>query len=213
MTESLFDVAETWTTAMVTAHRKLPKDSPEWPGETPDSPPVTLAQALTARLTKLRTDFGTEFATSGMAIGGDMLFADAALELGLPLTAAVPFPGQPNDEYGPKWSKVQKKRWAELLDRASHVEYVSTTDPLSFNERVRMLHARNDWMLERNQVVLAIWAPANRTGGTYSCIVKAVGAGKPVILFNLATKAVTRPSRQRWAELLGRPALAAAARR
>lgn len=197
MTTPLFEVAETWSHAMVTAHRKLPKGSDEW-----------LRPALAERLTKLRADFGVEDVTSGMAIGGDMMFAEEALDQDLPLTAAVPFPSQPRDEYGPKWSAAQQKRWQDLLERASHVEWVSPTDPLSYNERNRMLHARNDWMLERNQVVLAIWAPANRTGGTYGCIVKAVSAGMPVILFNLATKMVTRPSPKRWAELTGIPALA-----
>lgn len=213
MTTALFETVETWTTAMVTAHRKLPKDCPDWPGETPDSPGVNLAQAVAIRLAKLRGDFGTENAITGMAIGGDTVFADAVLELGLPLTAAVPFPGQPDDEYGPKWSRAQKQHWAELLERASHVEYVSPVNPLSYTERVRMLHARNDWMLKRSQVVLAIWAPGNKKGsGTYSCIVKAVSAGKPVIWFNLAAKTVTRPSPQRWARLLDRPALATARR-
>jgi uncharacterized phage-like protein YoqJ len=203
VTTALFETAETWTTAMVTAHRKLPKDAEQW-----------LRPALRARLGKLRADFGTEQVISGMALGGDMMFAEEALELNLPLTAAVPFPGQARDEHGPAWSQAQQRRWQSLLDRATCVEWVSPTDPLSYNERVRMLHARNDWMLQRSQVVLAIWAPANRkSSGTYSCIVKAVSAGKPVILFNLATKTVIRPSRQTWANELGIPALAAAARR
>jgi uncharacterized phage-like protein YoqJ len=199
MTEPLFEVAETWTNAMVTAHRKLPQFSGDW-----------LRPALAERLTKLRENFGVETATSGMALGGDMMFAEEALDLNFPLTAAVPFPGQPHDEYGPKWSPAQRQRWERLCERASHVEYVSTTDPLTYNERTTMLHARNDWMLQRAQVVLAIWAPANKKGGTFSCIVKAVSAGKPVILFNLATRAVTRPTPRRWAELTGRPALAVA---
>lgn len=196
-------MTETWTGVMVTAHRKLPSGAEEW-----------LRPALAERLTKLVTDFGTQTATSGMAIGGDMLFAEEASHLGLSLIAAVPFPGQPYDKHGPKWSTQQRVRWSNLCDRASHVEYVSPIDPLSYGQRVRMLHARNDWMLERNQAVLAIWDPDNKKGsGTYSCIVKAVSAGKPVILFNLATQTVTRPSAQRWAQLLDRPALAAAARR
>jgi len=197
MTEPLFEVAETWTHAMVTAHRKLPKGCDEW-----------LRPAIAARLTRLRAEFGTETTTSGMAIGGDMMFADEALKLGFPLTAAVPFPSQANDEYGPTWSRLQKQRWQQLCDQAVFVKLVSETDPTTFKQRVAMLHARNDWMLERNQVVLAIWAPGNRRGGTYSCIVKAVSAGKPVILFNLATKAVTRPRPQDWANYLGIPALA-----
>lgn len=197
MTEPLFQVAETWTNAMVTAHRKLPKDAADW-----------LRPAIRERLTKLRDVFGTETTTSGMALGGDMLFAEEALDLNFPLTAAVPFPSQALDQYGPKWSQVQQRRWAALLERAAHVERVSATDPISYEQRNQMLHVRNDWMLQRNQVVLAIWAPANKSGGTYSCIKKAVSAGKPVILFNLATKTVTRPRPQDWAKYLGIPALA-----
>lgn len=199
MTEPLFDVTPTWTGAMVTAHRRLPKGSDEW-----------LRPAITERLVKLRDTYGTETATSGMALGGDMLFAEQVLDLNIPLTAAVPFFAQASDTYGPAWSVKQQQRWQGLLDRATRVEYVSDTNPVSYSQRTRMLHARNDWMLARNQVVLAIWAPANRSGGTYSCIRKAVGAGKPVILFNLATQAVTRPSPQRWAELLGVPVFAVA---
>lgn len=200
-TEPLFDTVPTWTCAMVTAHRKLPKGSDEW-----------LRPALDQRLAKLRDIYGTETFTSGMALGGDMLTAEQALSLDFPLTAALPFPGQALDTYGPKWSQVQQRRWQGLLERASHVEYVSPVDPISYEQRTRMLHARNDWMLHRNQVVLAIWAPANRTGGTYSCIKKAVAGGRAVILFNLATQTVTMPSPPRWAELLGVPALAVARR-
>lgn len=194
-------MTEAWTDVMVTAHRRLPKDCvDEW-----------LGRALRERLVKLRDEYGMERATTGMAIGGDMAYADAALELGIPLYAAVPFPGQPHDEHGPRWTQAQKQHWHELIERSAYVTYVSTTDPLTYGERVRMLHARNDFMLRRTQAVVAIWAPANRTGGTYSCIKKAVGAGLPVIWVNLAGRTVTRPSPRRWAELLGVPALAVAA--
>lgn len=187
-----------WTNVMVTAHRKLPKGTDEW-----------LRPALAERLNRVRADFGTEHAITGMAIGGDTTFADVSLEAGLPLTAAIPFPSQPHDEYGPKWSQAQKKHWLELRDRAAHVRLVSDTDPRNYSERVRMLHERNDWMLERSNAVFAIWAPANKRGsGTYSCIIKAVSAGQPVVLFNLATKAVTLPQPKHWAVYLDRPALA-----
>jgi uncharacterized phage-like protein YoqJ len=181
-------MSETWTHAMVTAHRRLPKGSEQW-----------LRPAVAERLIRVRDEFGTEDVISGMAIGGDMLFADEALALGFPLTAAVPFPRQAADEYGGNWTRRQKQHWQQLCDQATQVTLVSETDPATYSQRVAMLHARNDWMLARSQVVFAIWAPANRRGGTYSCIVKAVNAGKPVILFNLATQAVTRPRPQAWA--------------
>ncbi len=189
---------EIWPDVMVTAHRKLPKGLvDEW-----------LAGVLRDRIAKLRDEFGMERATTGLAIGGDTVWADIALEMGVPLHGAIPFPSQ-----DAKWTKAQKAHYAELKERCATLEYVSETDPRSTGEAIRMLHARNDAMLSGTNAVVAIWAPANHTGGTFNCISKAVSAGLPVILVNIAARTVTRPSAARWAELLKAPALASAINR
>jgi hypothetical protein len=202
-----------WPDVMVTAHRRLPKASVPW-----------LREQLPARLAKLRELYGTQRATSGMAIGGDHLFGFAAEQIRMPLRAAVPYPSQPLDgregRFGQRWSRQQQGDWQHLCAYASvtgGLEQVYDHDPRSPGERVHMLHKRNDWMLERSQVVFALWVPerdgkVNDVGGTYSCIVKAVGAGMPVVLFDLTALTVTMPTPEHWALRLNLPALAVASR-
>lgn len=198
-------MTETFPEVMVTAHRRLPKGAEDdW-----------LGQTVIDVLTKLTGEYGLERATTGMATGGDTIFGNAVATRGLPLRAAIPYPDQPLDgspgHYGPRWTKQEIADWQllkEYAEQTGGVDHVHEYNPRSPAERLAMLHARNDWMLERTQAVVGIWAPANTRSGTYSCLRKAASSGKPIILINLATRAVTRPSSKRWAEYLNMPALA-----
>src|SRR5688572_12546967 len=184
-----------WPEAMFTAHRKLPRGVDRW-----------LDSVLPQRIAKLHDEYGTERFTTGMAVGGDMRCGGHVQRLGLPLRAAVPYPSQPLDgrdgRPGQRWSKAQQQCWQELCAYARStggLEHVRDSDPRSPGERVGMLHGRNDWMLQRSTVVLALWQPVkdgkiNDVGGTYSCIVKAIGRGMPVILFDLNALTVTLPT-------------------
>src|SRR3546814_14666189 len=58
-------------------------------------------------------------AISGMALGWDTAWALAALDLGVPLTAAVPFSGQENS-----WPAESQRRFHSILERAAAVEIV-----------------------------------------------------------------------------------------
>jgi hypothetical protein len=203
---------ETWPDVMVTAHRRLPKGCvDEW-----------LGAELRRVMTLLRDDFGMQRATTGMATGGDQAWGAVAMEIGMPLRAAIPYPAQPLDgtdiegggkHFGQKWTKGQQQFWARLKEYAEAtggVEHVFDRNPRSFQERVTMLHQRNSWMLEHNDAVVGVWAPANRRSGTGSCLNKAVGAGIPTILINLTTKSTSRPLPKHWALYLGIPTLAEA---
>jgi hypothetical protein len=184
-------MTETFSEVMVTAHRRLPKGCvDEW-----------LRAALINAVAKLRDEYGLERATTGMAIGGDLVFGRVIKNMGLPLRAAIPYPDQPLDgtdgHFGSIWTKAQRAEWDELemyADLTGGVHRVSKVNPRSFDERVTMLHRRNDWMLENTQAVIGIWAPnSNPRSGTRSCLRKAVSAGKPIVLVNLVRKTVTRP--------------------
>lgn len=202
-----------WPEVMVTAHRRLPKNTIGW-----------LEAELPRCLSKLRDEYGMVRATSGMAIGGDHLFALAAAELKIPLRAAIPYPDQPFDgvegRFGQRWTRQQRAVWEKLCryaDRTGGVKHVFDQNPRSVGERISMLHKRNDWMLQRSKAVVALWEPEregqpNTVGGTYSCIQKAVGAGMPVILFDLSARTVSMPAPQNWAVRLDSPALAVAER-
>ncbi len=196
---------ETFPEVMVTAHRKLPKDAVDgW-----------LYKAVYDLMAKLAGEYGLERATSGLATGGDTVWGQVTMDHELPLRAAIPYPDQPLDgtdgHFGPRWTKQQRADWARLKQYAEDTggaEQVHDYNPRDFQERVRMLHARNDWMLARTQAVVPIWAPANLNSGTGSCLRKAAGAGKPIILVNLASQRVTRPLLKHWAEYLNMPTLA-----
>ena len=57
---------------------------------------------------------------SGMALGWDTALAAAALELGLPLDAYVPFTGQES-----RWPEPARRRYHGILARAARVLVVS----------------------------------------------------------------------------------------
>jgi len=195
---------ETWPEMMVTAHRRMSKDAEQW-----------CETELRELLPRLVGGYGLRRVTCGMAPGGDHLFGLIAMDLGIPLRAAIPYPSQPKDGedgfFGPLWTRKDRARWEQLYAYAQEtggVEHVYDHDPRSPGERVHMLHARNDWMLERNQQVIGLWKPGTPRSGTTSCLRKAVSAGFLPILFNLSALRVTRPEPKHWAEYLNMPSLA-----
>lgn len=104
---------------------------------------------------------------SGMALGWDQALAQAALDLGIPLTAAVPFNG-----FEGRWPfSSQKKMW-RLLDLADEVHIVHPY-PGSV-----ALQIRNEWMVDRSHLMLALWDGS--WGGTFNCVRYAMKIGRPV---------------------------------
>lgn len=191
-----------WPTAMVTGHRRPPKGcSPDW-----------VADRLAYVAEKLRREHGTHTAISGMALFVDQLWAQTALNAGLLLHAAIPYPNQHEDPAAPAnqdWTDEQKTTWRTLCDQATQVDHVSARDPRNPNERVRMLHARNDFMLAQTRaadgVVVGVWDPEQTRSGTTSCLRKAASAGLPIILVNMVAQTVTMPEPRHWALRLGIP--------
>ncbi|MFC5511127.1 SLOG family protein [Massilia jejuensis] len=95
---------------------------------------------------------------SGMALGWDTALALAAIELGIPLTAAVPFEGQER-----KWRPEQQEQFRAILALATTVAIVS---PGGY--AVWKMQTRNEWMIDRATGVLALWNGSG--GGTGNCI-------------------------------------------
>lgn len=107
---------------------------------------------------------------SGMALGWDIALAEAALQAGVPLCAAVPFAGQEDI-----WNDEAKARYREVLARASEVKVVSAGGFASYK-----YHVRDVWMVENCDKVLALW-DGSKKGGTASTVRYAKGAGRPII--------------------------------
>lgn len=94
---------------------------------------------------------------SGMALGWDQALAQAALDLSIPLVAAVPFLG-----FGSRWPTSAQYRCTALLCAATEIEVVSETPG------TRALQRRNEWMVDRAGLMLALWDGS--WGGTFNCI-------------------------------------------
>jgi len=110
-----------WPRVAVTGHRSLE------PSE------AAFAKAELARLAgKLRDHHGTTTAISGMALGADTWWAEAAVDAGMELWAYIPFEAQSD-----RWPEADRERWAGLRSRATR-EVV-----LGVDYHVALLHARN----------------------------------------------------------------------
>lgn len=94
----------------------------------------------------------------GMALGWDMAVGQAAIELGIPMHAAVPFDGQEG-----MWPKASQNYYRGLLSLAASVTVVS---PGGYS--VSKMQTRNEWMVNRADVLVALWDGSN--GGTGNCI-------------------------------------------
>lgn len=105
-------------------------------------------------------------AVSGMALGWDQAFAEAAIELSIPLTAAVPFEGQER-----RWPADSRKRYSLLIAKANAVHVVSPYPG------IRAMQLRNEWMVDRADRVCALWDGS--WGGTFNALQYARKIGRP----------------------------------
>lgn len=106
---------------------------------------------------------------SGMALGWDTAVALAAIRVGIPFIAAIPFQGQQAT-----WPLEAKQRYQMLLAAAAEVVTVSRG-----GYTPQALHARNRWMVDRCNLLMTLW---NGTGGgTASCIAYAQQVKRPWI--------------------------------
>lgn len=138
-----------------------------------DIKPYTAAQhfLLVRICEKHLIDMKATKCISGMALGFDQAFAQAAMNLRLPLVAAIPFKGQERI-----WRKESQIFWKYLVDYASlhgEVHY------LAEHYSNKALTERNHWMVDHCDQVLAC---CNNIGssGTAKCINYANLKMKPV---------------------------------
>lgn len=104
---------------------------------------------------------------SGMALGWDQAFAEAAFHLDIPLVAAVPFEG-----FDRRWPARSCERLQFLLFHAAEVYIVSPYPG------ARAMQLRNEWMVDRADSMAALWDGS--WGGTFNCIQYAEKRQKPV---------------------------------
>lgn len=125
----------------------------------------TLCRFTRAWLEALRPDR----VISGMALGWDQALATAAVELAIPFVAAVPCEGQEA-----RWPESSQREYQALLGRAAEVVIVSSE---SFS--ARSMQARNEWMVDRCDLLLALYDGS--PSGTGNCIRYADGCGRDIL--------------------------------
>lgn len=118
---------------------------------------------------------------SGMALGWDQAIALAAIELSIPLIAAVPFASQ-----DAKWHQEDRDRWEGILFQTQQIIYVdrlpnyTVTDVDVGAYHVAKLQKRNEWMVDNCSQILALYDGSGK-GGTFNCLEYAKKLNKPVL--------------------------------
>ena len=94
----------------------------------------------------------------GMAIGCDMLFCEAVMQLksvynGITIEAAIPFPGQAD-----KWPEWERRKYEYLVDCCDYITVLSKeyTDDC--------MRRRNRYMVEHSSVLITVYD--GKRGGT-----------------------------------------------
>ena len=155
----------TLTTVCFTGHR------PEGMVFTEQQAKALLRPAIEACVRKGATNFIT-----GMQRGIDLWAADIVLELKqshpeIKLLAAIPFHG---DIFTSKWSQADKQHYTSVLQQASGVAYMAK----EFN--MSAYHARNRFMIDRSDLVIACWS-GKKSGGTYNAVCYANKQNTPLV--------------------------------
>ena len=110
-----------------------------------------------------------EHVISGMALGWDQALAQAATELGISWTAAIPFAGQES-----RWPVESQQYYHSLLKQAAAI---ITLDQGPY--AAQLMQDRNEWMVNEVTHVLALWN--GKHGGTHNCIRYARTQEKPIM--------------------------------
>ena len=161
------------TTCCFSGHRpaKLP-----WRSNESDAHCLALKNEIRDRLEGIY-EAGYRHFICGMAIGCDMFFAEAVLELrkihpDVTLEAAVPCGSQPE-----KWSLEQRKRYNRLIDSCEKVTV------LQIGYSADCMMKRNMYMVDNASLLLACFDGS--PGGTMNTILYAQRSGVKVILIDI----------------------------
>ena len=162
-------------TCCFTGHRpmKLP-----WGARESDERCIELKAELAARL-NAAYELGYRNFICGMAIGCDMYFAEAVLDLretypDVRLEAAIPCCSQPD-----KWSKKDRLRYNSLIDSADSVTV------LQAEYTPDCMMKRNRYMVDRSSMLIACFD--GRPGGTMSTILYAQRQGLTTLIIDIET--------------------------
>lgn len=134
---------------------------------------------------------GTTEVWTGMALGFDLTLARAALSLGLPVVAHIPYPNQAD-----RWSDEQRAEWEYVRARVAD-EVIYGREVFDHESATALLKERNRGLIQADavfacwtgQLVGERWA-GRRRGGTWSAVAMAQRAGRSGVHICPATRRV-----------------------
>ncbi len=131
-----------------------------------------VSQAVRKALREVLLKRKPEKAISGMALGADMMWAEEALELEIPVLAAVPFEGQERT-----WPPASQVIYREILDHPLVTKVICA--PGGATNAVYKLNNRNRYMVDRCGELVAVWDGSS--GGTLNTLAYASEVDRPII--------------------------------
>jgi uncharacterized phage-like protein YoqJ len=142
-----------------------------------NNPRARYVKGALAKQIKQLVEQGYQEFISGGALGIDTWAAEIVLEFKkaqphIRLIIAKPFPSQ--DKIWPEASKVRFKQMCEASDEVINV----SPDPYD----PKKMMDRNKWMVDRADVVVAVWDGS--PGGTGNCVTYAKKKSKNIILID-----------------------------
>lgn len=158
-----------WTRVAVTGHRphRIPARQRPW-----------VQDKLGYVTDKLVGERGMEVALSGLAMGTDQWFAEAALTTGARVWGYSPYP-----EQDARWPQIWQDRRRRIIDTAERVEY------LAANYSNAHLFGRNTWLIRDADALVCVADTSRTTGGTISALRQARDR-IPIVLIDLHDEAV-----------------------
>jgi hypothetical protein len=155
-----------------TGHRQLPDESKSR---------ETIRKVLEEWKAKVP---GLVYGLSSAASGGDLLFAEACLEMNLPIRIFLPFPEKKfrEDFDEPEWTRAE-----QVMARALSVEIKGVSD-----KPEQAYYECSIETVQQSELLIALWdgEKGRGMGGTADAVSFALELGRPVIWINSATAEV-----------------------
>ncbi len=103
-------------------------------------------------LEELRSSHPGLVVVSGLRRGVEELGADIAVELGLPLWVVLPFPDAESS-----WPDADRRRFAEQMALATHVELLRADAPATSAGDTADLRRRDEWLADDADAAVVVW--------------------------------------------------------
>jgi uncharacterized phage-like protein YoqJ len=134
-----------------TGHRP-PKLNNEWDGDGP------LSMELFKLFHQIFLERHCTQVISGMALGVDMLFAEVAIAMNIPVIAAIPFVGQET-----AWLPSSRERYHRILNHPLVTRHIVCEGGYAKWK----MQVRNKWMVDNCDLLVAVFD--GTAGGTKNC--------------------------------------------